>query len=356
MKKFLCLLLILALAPLTALTLAGCDKDHNIKDFYKSYLNIASNSQNLTLTEAHDSYSLNINRERITINYSQQLTELMKNDTKPYRYIDDFYQKLLDDTLAPLYLFGAEISNSNNVSKKQAEQLFNKLSALESGYQDIDYYSGILMSSLKSSAVEAINLSHLSNLFEQYEQMLDAASDLSALVCDIYFNNILTNSNLNYTNKAYTDFLDADLTNIAINIRSRIYYYKSIYANVYYQLYIKGHDINQKLINTSYTPPVYNPYNYTSGITSLTTTSTQELHNNKYDICINMISLYNIQTKISTAYSHFVTASRNIVYHNVNYTSSITDRNYANIMLHFANGIAYDSYEILSSLIAILYI
>ncbi len=356
MKKVLSLLLILIILPATAFAMLGCDKNKDAKDFYNSYLKIASNSQHLTLTEANNNYNLNINSEKIIIKYSPQLATLVSDELRPYKYLDTFYQKLLDDSLAPLYLFGAEISKSNKVTEKQVEMLYSRLSDLEADYEDIDYYSEILMSSLKSSAMETVNLSHLKRLFEQYEQILDSASNLSALVCDIYFNNILTNSNLNYSSKKVSELTDTDLTNITINIRSRLYYYKSIYANVYNQMYIKGNKIYENLINMSFSPEIYNPYSYISSIKSLTSLPIEELRDNKTDIYNNMLSLYKIQSNISTAYNHFVTASKNIVYSEITDNSTEDQISYANIMDQFAGGIAYDSYEIIKNLITLSYI
>ena len=356
MKKVLSLLLILIMFPITAFALIGCNEKKDAKDFYNSYLKIASDSQHLTLTEANDNYNLNIHSEKIVVKHSPQLSTLIADNSKPYRYLDTFYQKLLDDSLAPLYLFGDEISKSNNVSEKQAEKLYSRLGDLEDDYEDIDYYCEILMSSLKSSASESVNLSHLKRLFEQYEQILDSAANLSALVCDIYFNNILTNSNLNYSSKKASELTDTDLTNITINIRSRLYYYKSIYANVYNQRYIKGNKIYENLINMSFTPETYNPYSYISSIKSLTTLPIEELRDNKTDIYNNMLSLYKIQSNISVAYNHFVTASKNIMYNEINENSNTNQISYANIMNQFTNGIAYDSYEIIKNLITLSYI
>ncbi len=355
MKKILSLVLILLILPVTALALTGCDKHGDLSKFYASYLEIAENSQNLTLVEANDNYGLQINSQKIAIDYSPQLSQLVENTSSPYHNLKYFYQQLLDDSLAPLYLFGDVISNSNKLNEKQADNLYSQLNQLKVDYEEIDYYAGILITSLATNNDPTINLSHLKKLFARYEQTLNTATRLSGSICDIYFNIILTNADIDISSKDYNELTDADLTNLAINVRSRFYYYKAIYANVCNQLYIKSGNLADTLLTTAVKPNLYQPYTYISAINSLTNKGVEVLRANKEAIYNNMIALYNIQNSIPTAYNHFLTATNNITYLTTNQNSSTNELYYKNIASQFANGIAYDSYEIISTLMTILY-
>jgi len=358
MKKFLCIILISLMLPITSILLIGCDNNNEIKNFYKKYTRIADSATNLTLVEATDTYDLNINSYKIDIDYTQssKLSSLVENTSSEYYYLKYFYQQLLDDSLSPLYFFGDAISKSNKVGKSKTNNLFNKLSALKQEYEDIDYYLGILITSLDATDDKMTNLLYLKRVYSQYEQAIMAASKLSAVVCDVYFNNVLSNSNVNYSEISYNDLTDADLGTITINTRARMYYYKSIYANIYTQLYVRNSDLSEDLVSNPAILPNYTPYSYIKGITSIENKNIDNLRMNKQEIYNNSISLYNIQKNIDFAYKNFITATNKVAYLSVNENSNINDINYSKIISQFVDGIAYDSYEILNNLIQLLYL
>lgn len=359
MKRILCLILIVVVLPLTSLALCGCKKDYKLKDFYQSYKKIAEESSHLVVTEAIDTYDINTNSLKIDIDYSQsgKLRSLVEDPSTKYYYLKSFYQQLLDDTLAPLYFFGDSISTSKKISDKQTNKLFESLNELKDEYKDIDYYAGSLITFLDTSNNESVNLSYLKKLFAQYEETIVAAGKLSALINDIYFNTLLSNSNINFSSKTYTDLNDADLSSISMTVRARMYYYKSIYANIYTQLYIKDADLAEKIIYQSASIPTYEPYNYISTINSLETKSIEALRNNKENIYYNIVSLYNIQNNFDKIYNQFNISAEKISYININQTTSTADElNYFKIMDEFAYGTAFDSYEILNNLVDLLYV
>lgn len=357
MKKFICLILICLMLPITSILLIGCnDKKHDVKDFYKSYQNIATNSQNLVLVDANNTYQIDTNGTKININYSlsSNLSTLVESGSTPYYQLKYFYQQLLDDSLAPLYFFGETISNSKRVSKKQVTQLFEKLDDLKQDYENIDYYVGILINSLNATNNPVINLSHLKKVFLQYEQAIISAGELSAVVCDVYFNSVLTNSNFNYSSISLQNITNADLIRISVDTRARLYYYKAVYANVYNQLYVCGGNLAEQIITSSTTPVnYYEPYNYISGISSINTRN--DLLSNAEAIYNNAVALYNIQLNFEQAYSYFNIATSKITYLELDASSSADEKNYGNMITQFANGIAVDSYEIIRNLVGLLY-
>ena len=362
MRKFLCLILLIALLPVGCFALAGCKDKQDLKTFYTAYTNINNECPHLTLTPVVDTYgagTLGTNSVKLDIDYSQSatLSTLVEDSSTKYYHLKHFYQPLLDDSLAPLYFFGEKISDSNKVGDKQTESLFAELNNLKDRYKDIDYYTGVLITSLKATNDENVNLSYLKKLFVQYENAISTAGNLSALINDIYFNTLLSNSNMDYTAKSYDQLSDADLTTISMSVRSRMYYYKAVYANIYTQLYIRNADLADKLIYDSATIPTYEPYDYISKINQIDTKPIEHLRSGKQSIYNNVISLYNLQNNFDQAYKYFNTATSKVAYLDVDVnTSSQNDINYANIISQFANGIAVDSYEILENLVDLLYL
>lgn len=359
MKRFLCSILIIVMLPIACFSLLACDEKNDLSTFYSSYKNIANNCPHLAVVEINDTYGINANSYKIDIDYAQstKLEALVDDSSTKYYHLKHFYQQLLDDTLSPLYFFGEAISNSKKVSDKQTEKLFQHLYELEECYKDIDYHTGTLFTSLKSTNIESVNLSSLKKLFTQYEEAIIVAGNLSALINDIYFNTLLSNTNMDYSSKTYDQLTDTDLNTIAMNVRARMYYYKSVYANVYMQLHVRNAGLAENIIYESAVLPSYIPYNYIVSIDKIETKPIVNLRNSKQDIYKNVISLYNIQNSFDKAYAYFNTASSKISYLDVDVnTSSQHEINYAKIMEQFANGIAVDSYEILENLVELLYL
>ena len=345
--------------PITSLIFAGCNKDYDIKKFYTTFQNIGNNATNLMVTDANDVYGIHTTSCKIDIDYtkSSRLSTLVDDDSTQYYQLKHFYQQLLDDSLSPLYFFGDKISSTKKVSDKQAKKLFNGLYELREDYQDIDYYLGILMNSLNATEDSTINLSYLKKVFVQYEQAITTANNLSTLVCEVYFGTTITNSNYNYSAKTANQLTETDLTRIAVDVRARMYYYKSVYANIYNQLYVRGNDLATQLSSsTEVSIPSYMPYNNLKSILSLKTKPTDVLVANKSAIYDNAVALYNLQNSFTDAYQLFATATSHVEYASLDNSSTADEKNYGNIITRFSNGIAMDSYEIISSLITQLYL
>ena len=358
MKKFLCLLIMLCMLPVSAIFLTSCKKDSDITEFYTSYINIAEKNEFLTLVPVNYDYGLNIQADKIDLDYSKsaELSALVENSSTNYYQLKYFYQAELDNSLAPLYFFGKSLSQSKEISQKQCNALFEKLKSLEEEYVSIDYYFNILASSLKSTTSDSINQTYLKKLFAQYERTIEKASSLSALVNNLYFNKVLTNANPNYTKNSYEELSDADLVAIANSVKFRVYYYKSMYANIYNELYINGNGLDDKIINGFNVETLtYKPYDYISSINSLTTKEIQQLRNNKQTIYENIVSLHNIQNQIDDDYDYFSQVKDEVIYAKINSSSSVYEKNCGTMIEQFAYGIALDSYQVLSNLITAIF-
>lgn len=360
MKKFICTILICLLLPLTSLALVGCGKDsYDLKTFYSSYENIVNNTPYLTLVNANNTYNLDVDSQKIVIDYDKATNLGALKSLSPYRYIESLYQQLLDDSLAPVYFFGQKIASSDRVNKDQTKQLFEKLQVLSTEYNELDYYVGILNSSLSSTSNSTINLSHLKKVFLQYERLLTVAGDLSSIVSNIYFNTILSVSDFDYSGKKLDELTSADLVKISIDTRAKMYYFKSVYANIYHQMFIKNSTIAND-ITSSNEPvlPAYQPHTYMAGVQSLNSKSYDSLINIPSMVKIiyeNSISLFNIQKTFESSYSEFNLATSKISYSTLDSKSSIEEIAYGKIIERFAYGIAFDSYEVLKNLVTALY-
>lgn len=361
MKKFICIVLICLLLPITSLVLVGCKKDsYDIETFYTTYENITTNTPYLTLADASDTFNLNTtSNKKIVINYTKASNLNAVKSSTPYRYIESLYNQLLDDSLAPVYFFGQKIASSTRLGKDQINQLFEQLKSLEHEYQELDYYIGTLNSSLSATTNTAINLSRLKKVFLQYEKLIGAASSLSSLVSNIYFNTILSVSEFDYSNKQANTLTLADLTKISINTRAKMYYYKSVYANIYHQMFIKNSTISNDITSSnSIQLPSYKPHTYMAGVKSLKSRNYQSLLNistTMENIYSNSVALFNISQSFESAYAEFNFATSKISYANLNEKSSDEEKLYAKIIERFAYGVATDSYEVLKALAASLY-
>ncbi|MBQ3502712.1 MAG: hypothetical protein IJA72_03505, partial [Clostridia bacterium] len=184
MKKFLCLILLVALLPIGCFALSGCKDKQDLKTFYTTYKNIDNECPHLVLSPATNTYNIEWEGVKLDIDYTQSSTlqTLVEDPSTKYYNLKYFYQQLLDDSLAPLYFFGEKISASNKVSDKQTEKLFAELNNLKSKYKEIDYYAGTLITSLKATNEESVNLSYLKKLFTQYENAIIVAGNLSAII------------------------------------------------------------------------------------------------------------------------------------------------------------------------------
>ena len=343
-----------------AFLLSGCNnKNHDVKNFYTDYKNIASTASNLFLDDADNTYGLNVTAYKIDVNYSlcPTLSSLVEDSNTPYYYLKYFYQQLLDDTLSPVQFYGEAISNSKKVSDSQGKQLFKCLEDVKEDYEDIDYYIGILMTSLNATNDTTINLSCLKRVFSQYEEALDSANKLSNIVSTIYFNKVLSNSNFDYSSKPYTSLTEADLTRITIDTRTKMYYYKSVYANAYYQLYVREGNLAETLSSSaSATLPNYKPYTYIKNITSLNAKPMSALTEHLQAIHSNAVSLFNLQKTFDVAYKHFNTATENVALLDLTSASTDNEINYGKIIVKFSDGIANDSCEILNNLIDLIFL
>ena len=359
MKKLICSILIFLMLPIACISFAGCGKkDYNIKTFYNDFKNITDSTTNLSLFPANDIYQVNNNSYKIDIDYTKStaLSNLVENENSQYYYLKYFYQQLLDDSLSPLYFFGEAIANNKKISKNQTKQIFTELNALKQDYQDIDYALIGLISSLNLGENSAISLGYLKDVFVEYEQAITTANRLSTIVCDVYFNIVISNSNYDYSIKPANQLTEADLTRISSDVRKRMYYYKSVYANIYNQLYLRGNNWAETLSSsTNASLPTYTPYNELANITSLANKSITSLIINKNTIHTNAVALFNIQNSFTEAYNNFMLATEKVVYSKLDASSSTDEHNYGDIIIQFSNGIAIDSYEILNKLIDLLY-
>lgn len=361
MKRFLCLLLVICMLPISAIFLTSCKKDSDISTFYSSFESIADENKYLKRVPMLSSYSFNNGWVKINFDYSKspELSSLVDNPSTKYYQIKHFYQAELDNCLYAVCSFGIPISKSKEISQKECNALFDKLNDLKQEYSSMDYYFNILASSLKSTTNESINQTYLKKLFDQYERTIEKASILSALVSQLYFNKVLTNSNPNFTRNSYENLTDSDLVTIIDYVRKRQYYYVSIYADIYNELYINGCDLGDKIINGLDTNSlIYTPYNYISGKTGFLPSSTDELEkarSNKKIIYENAVSLYHIQNQFEKDYKYFKQIKEEVVYTKVNSTSSVYEKNCKALIDQFAYGIAFDSYQVLKNLIDTLF-
>lgn len=357
MKKFICVLFSLLLLPFSIICLSGCESDKDMSKFYTTFTSIAEKHQHFQLVEIKDKYGALPNSTKIDINYSSspELKSKVSNSETKYYYLESYYHPLLDSSLAPLYFYGPKLSTVS-VKKSTIKSLYKQLEKVDDGFDDLSYYYEILISSLQTSANEDVNLVHLSNLFAHYENLIESSITLSSTISNIYFNHILDNSTLNYSKINIETITKTDVDFISLNVRQRLPYYEHLFADIYFHLYVKDNNLPDKIVETSnFIPEYYTPKTFVDTLNTSNINSSETLLESKQDLYKNAITLYNIQCELPERYSIFNQAKEKVSYSKVKQSSNPDEQNYSKLILQFANGIAYDSYEVLLQLTNLIF-
>ncbi len=356
MKKFIInLMLIIFIIPITCCVLVGCKNKQDISKFYETYLSIAENYTGLKKTAIKDTYHLEDETYKIDFDYEvmSALQSRINLASSKYYYLEGLYHNLLDASLEPLYVYTPKVVKLK-LSDAEVNKLYSELDEFKEDLYHLLYTKQVLNTSLQASAHEDINLTQLNRVFKQYEVVISSASDLSCAISNIYFEKIMLKSNTNYSKLNYTQLTDSDLTSLQVNMKANFHYYKAMFASAYNQLLISYNSADEIIDNNSPTLPDYAPYTNLYNA-KLTDKHISMLQNNKLAIYNRLNSLYNMQTSINTHYQKFnksINAKNNLGVD----TNTVTKHQiYQYSINQFIYGNAYDSYEVIYSLLTNLF-
>jgi len=342
MRKFSILTLSLIVA-LSCFSFSACKKkeDKDITQLYTTYLNIANSSTKLSTIET----DVNPSVLKLDFVYSNELKSKISNPNTAYAYIDNFYNQMLDDAIAPTLLYSTMLTDKNTTRTERVE-LYNKLEILKTNYLETSKRLSDLENSLNNSTVNQI----LVKLFSSYNPLIDSAVDLSSNISNIYFNKVVKNANPSFTN-------NTNLESIALNTKNRLAYYKSMYVDIFLNTQITNYDVPQKIVdnpttlNLSYTPytTLKNSY-FKSEINS-------NLEDNREKLIELANNLHLIQIEIDKEYKIYRETLEKIDYSTIDNRSSNTELGYKQLIDQFSyeGGIAYKSFYCINEILKICY-
>lgn len=351
MKKLLSIFIVIALiCPVFLLT--GCKKEEKrpLIEFYNNYLAIVEQHENLNKTAVPERFNTSSTIFKVGFKYSVELQQRMADSSSSYAYLDNYYNLMLDDAMAPTYLFAPTMFNINTdkISESEKTYIYKKLDQLESCYIETASRVGDVEKTLTNTATSHENLK---KLFTSYEKLIQTACELSIKISDIYFNKTLIN-NLNLKSGE-----EKNLTNLATYAKTRFMYYKTLYLDIYVNTCLVNNDVPNKILNNTTNSPfdvVYYPYtsikniNFTTQKTNLSSTADSILSLSQ--------TLYNIEQVLDDEFNKYDSAISKINYHYVN-NSNINENTQKLIVDKFINenGIVYESYNTITQLLDLCY-
>jgi len=348
MKKHISLIiLIVLLCPI--ILLSGCNKEkRNISNFYTHYLSISESHKLLKKEVVPQRISSVQTINKVGFSYSDELQQLISNNSSVYNPLDSYYNTMLDDSLAPLYLYSQSVcANPKKISSQETTFLFKKLDQLKLAYIETANRLGDVEKTLNNTST---NRENLQKLYTSYENLIELGCELSIKISNIYFNKILTNSNPQHTK------IDAKIADkIANDSLTRFVYYKTIYLDIYLNTQIIGNNVASKLALNSQLNVKYVPY---SNLKDTIYTDKKTISSAEYEQLLSLSNtLYNIQLVLDDEYAKYKNSISEIIYPLINNSSNIEDKTHKNIVDKFisSNGIVFNSFYTISTLMDLCY-
>lgn len=321
-RKFISLILILMLLPITSLFVAcGKDKGYNLNNLYNDYVSIATENDNVEL-----------NNGMLIFDYSNHpKMKTIVETTYPYTEINS-YNFLFKNLMA----FSSEyVDNcSYNEAIKDAKiknQVKQDLDNLKKSVRDVNNCTNILAEIIRSSydenVLSEVCLLRYENLLLTYDSLFHNAIIFHNTISNLYFNNILNNSNPDVFVEGYSNF-DASKTINLLN--SRIKYQVSNLSASYVEMVLDDETIPHKIAFDDYNPTLdeysyrTNLYNVNQTIDENIAESKVELNGNKSKLYELAVEAYNIQTTLNMDNSKFITAFNSVDYRFVKNGESAT--------------------------------
>ncbi len=320
-RRFLSLILCLLLIPGAMLfTACGEDDGYRLSNLSTDFYNIANSYENVNLTSD----------DRIEFDYSiyvyenEQYFTNAVNSTIPYNNLNNFYNRLFDNSLSFVYEYIDRCSTDElDVERDKRNMLQYRLQefneSLRNVSNNVTLVAEIMRFNINDSILDRTCMNRLKNLFDSYADLYQTAYNLTRVLSDIYFNYALTDSNFDFSSVELDQF---DATRVTNNLNSKIEMQISNLTQSYIELHVKGGDLSTRLTtdNNGFGSVDSSFNEYLSQVSQIdidfnsTIGESINFSANKQAFHEASIKLYNLQTLLNNEYEMYNQACNDIIY------------------------------------------
>lgn len=353
-----CLLLIPGVFVFTA---CGDDEGYQLSELRSDFNSIVSKYENVNLTSDNKiefDYSIYIYQNE------QYFTDLV-NSSLPYSHLNNFYNKLFDNSLQFIYNYIDRCStNELNVEREKRNELNMYLQEFDNALNDVSLnvslVAEILRFNINGDVFNSVCMNRLKNLFDSYDNLYFAVYRITDCLSDIYFNYALTDYNFDFSSITVDEF---DANKVANILDSKIQYNIVSLTRDYTEQNVKGGEMSTKLTtNENGFQGVgfkFDEYQVKISQVDKTFSSTiaDEINTSAYkqDFFEEAIKLYNLQTILNNNFEIYLQVCQEVVYSRV--ASDINATDYESLCLEIIDNHSYivDEYNaVLVDMLAIM--
>lgn len=382
MKKLLSFILLLIFV-IPFVLLGGCEKasveTREFSLFMSHFNEISTKIDGLGATDIAAEVGSDGPVNKLSFEYGTYLSSIVNTNDK-YKFLNVLYGKMLDNALEFLYYYGYVcVSTSNEIDANKNSALYSAFDKLVISLTDvsntmIQLERSIVMSKqgeiVNSNA--SICLEKLKNVYVAYEQAVNDACNLSYLMSDIYFENILQNQELTFVGREFVGESTIASTNRIMGanfIRARAIFYKLYYTDIFFVTNVANSDVPTKIISGGFIDS--SSLNSLSAYIPWSNLTNYDLSANiSFDTDISVdVNATNLKKGIlnfllneATFKEQFVSFKSNIdkvdyykVKYNSSYEPTATEISYKNLIDIFLSQYYQNNYYLLNYLLNIIY-
>lgn len=338
MKKLLCLLLVAILIP-SVFVFSACGNDNAYK----------LSSLSADYSKIDDYENVKMEKNKIVFDYdkfvyeNEHILTYCIDNVEPYTELKN-YNTLLNNILIFVYEYIDVCSNDNIEAdaKIRNEVKFN-LDEMNSAIKDVDTYINqwydVIRFKYNDNILDSACLSRFETLLESYSDLYQKAINFSNTISRIYYKYALNDSNPNIYEKGYAQF---DASVVVSKLPGRIRYQISNLSQSFVEMYVDGEDLAKFITDetsSGFGKMDLTQYNYLNSVNSISKdidlNKAVEIANNianKEKFYNLAIDAYNIVNIIDNDYEMFIKACNNVIYTEVNSSSSSLDQVYAKLI------------------------
>lgn len=319
MKRFCLSVLVSVMAIAGCVMFSSCSGDNSYKlsTLHEDYIEMLSKYDNVV----RDNYKFKFDYSKFTSGDNKFFVEA--NKTLPYSNLETVYNQILNNSLEFVGNYLNYCSTDDyNVARATRDELKKCLDELDNALSKTNTHTGNVANILKAGGDITTNahMTRLSKLFESYNELYSATFNFSRVLEKIYFENILQDSNTDYSAMPLNQFdakkvigertLKAKIAKQIVDLTENHAIMQMIGSNLIEELTTKhGEDFVEANIS-EYTAKVNAlrvDFSNSIGETINLSDKKEAFHNAS-------IRLYNIQTSLDNNYSAYLTAFRDVVY------------------------------------------
>lgn len=345
-KMWFTLLLCLLLIPGALIfTACGETEGYQLSELRSDFNAIVTKYDNVNLTSD----------ERIEFDYSiytyqneQYFTDLV-NSSKPYSHLNNFYNKLFDNSLQFIYNYIDRCStNELDVEREKKNELKTYLQEFDSALNDVSLNTSlvaeILRFNINGNMFNSVCMNRLKNLFDSYDDLYLSVYNITDCLSDIYFNYALSDYNFDFSSIDLDQF---DANRVSNILDSKIQYNIVCLTRDYTERKVEGGSLSEKLTTDTNGFPTVGPdfEEYQIKVSQVDRTFSATIGDEinysvyKQDFFELSIKLYNLQTILNNNYDIYMQACQDVVYSRV--ASDINASDYESLCLNVIDNHSY---------------